>query len=253
VHDDDFHTDLEITLENRQKLMHNKNLVYWYEKLYRQTMETIMPRRNEKILEIGSGTSPLKIFYPQIITSDILELDYLDHVFDCHNIDQLKAIANESLDGITLTNVLHHLSNPLEFLEKALTKLRRGGQIIITEPYLSFLSLPIYKYLHPEDVDQDIDQPILQKKGGPLSEANQAIPYLIFFKKKEWCEKVMAGYSIEHIQYYTSLAYFITGGISRKLPVPTFLYKFLFTIDAFLAKRFPKLCASFFIVQLKKK
>ena len=57
-----------------------------------------------RILEVvGSGTSPLKHFYPSVLTSDIMPLDYLDYVFDAHDIDCVSVIENESLDVIALT------------------------------------------------------------------------------------------------------------------------------------------------------
>ena len=43
-------------------------------------------------------------------------LDYLDLVFDCHEMDKLDAIKDNSIDVITLTNVLHHLKALLHFL-----------------------------------------------------------------------------------------------------------------------------------------
>ena len=90
------------------------------------------------ILEIGSGTSPLKQFLSNVMTSDVLDLDYLDLVFDCHEIDKLDAIKDNSLDVITLTNVLHHLKSPIAFLNRAASKLKSGGKVIATEPF--FLS-----------------------------------------------------------------------------------------------------------------
>ena len=94
------------------------------------------------ILEIGSGTSPLKRFHPNVVTSDVLELDYLDLVFDCHEIDKLVRIEDNSLDVITLTNVLHHLKSPIDFLNAAAAKLKPGGKVIATEPlFLSAVEL----------------------------------------------------------------------------------------------------------------
>ena len=83
----------------------------------------------------------------------MLDLDYLDLVFDCHEIDKLDAIKDNSLDVITLTNVLHHLKSPIEFLNRAASKLKSGGKVIATEPFFSALSTLIFKYLHHETVD----------------------------------------------------------------------------------------------------
>jgi hypothetical protein len=140
------------TLRNRAKLSANANLLYWYRELYREQFRDFPDPKNIRILEIGSGVSPLRRFYSNIITSDVLDLDYLDYVFDCHQIDQLTAVADESLDVITVTNVLHHLKMPIDFLNRAAVKLKCGGKIIATEPYFSVLSTLIFKYLHHEPV-----------------------------------------------------------------------------------------------------
>jgi hypothetical protein len=97
--------DRAATLRNRARLGANKNLLFWYRELYRDQFKDFPNPAALSILEIGSGTSPLKEFVPSVITSDVLDLDYLDLVFDCHEIDKLDAIEDNSLDVITLTNV----------------------------------------------------------------------------------------------------------------------------------------------------
>jgi 2-polyprenyl-3-methyl-5-hydroxy-6-metoxy-1,4-benzoquinol methylase len=65
----------------------------------------------------------------------------------------LDAIEDNSLDVVTLTNVLHHRKNPIAFLNGAANKLKSGGKVIATEPFFSELSTVIFKYLHHEGVD----------------------------------------------------------------------------------------------------
>ena len=179
------------------------------------------------ILEIGSGTSPLKQFLPNVVTSDVLDLDYLDLVFDCHEIDKLDPIKNKSLDVITLTNVLHHLKSPIAFLNGAASKLKPGGKVIATEPYFSLLSTLIFKYLHHEAVDFAISEPELDEVHGPLASANIALPWLIFCRRRDWLERLNENYDVRRLSVrpFSALSYMVTGGISRKLPIPGFLYR----------------------------
>src|SRR5688572_24839593 len=116
---DQYVEDRALTLRNRASLNANRNLLYWYRELYRHQLKDFPDPQHLKILEIGSGVSPLQRFYRNVITSDVLELDYLDYVFDCHFIDRFDPIADESMDVIALTNVLHHLKDPIDFLNKA--------------------------------------------------------------------------------------------------------------------------------------
>src|SRR4051812_37757346 len=105
--------DLDATMANRERLYGNSNLIYWYRQLYRDVFRFDSDIATRNILEIGSGASPLKMFLPNVVTSDVLQLDHVDIVFDCHEISNLTAIPDRSLDVITLTNVLHHLRDPM--------------------------------------------------------------------------------------------------------------------------------------------
>src|SRR6476660_267075 len=203
------------TLRNRTRLESNGNLLFWYRELYRDQFKDLSRPEALSILEIGSGTSPLKRFHPNVVTSDVIELDYLDLVFDCHEIDKLVRIEDNSLDVITLTNVLHHLERPIDFLNAAAAKLKPGGKVIATEPYFSVLSTPIFKYLHHEAVAFRTSEPELSEVQGPLASANIALPWLIFFRNRKWLQRLNDNYDVGNlsIRYFTALSYMITGGI----------------------------------------
>jgi len=249
-----YEEDRALTLRNRAKLDANTNLLYWYGRLYAEQFRSLTPTKS-RVLEIGSGASPLKRFYDSVLTSDVLDLDYLDFVFDCHDIDQFDPIPDESLDAIVLTNVLHHLKDPIEFLNKAAAKLKQGGKIIATEPYFSWLSTLIFKYLHHEAVDLEVRQPQLSEVHGPLSSANIALPWLIFVKRPEWQSRLALRYKFEanSFQPFSAISYMATGGISRRLPIPGFIYRLLFQVDLTASRLFPKVFAAFFTIQLIRK
>ena len=250
-----FQDDLDLTLRNRESLSANRNLLYWYQRLYAAQMAEIGGGDSARVLEIGSGVSPMKRFFPQVITSDVLPLDYVDHVFDCHEIDRFPAIEDASLDGISLTNVLHHLQQPLAFFKAAASKLKSGGAVIAAEPFMSGLSRPIYRHLHHEPADETVTEPTLAEVAGPLASSNQALPYLIFCRRMDWLEALADDYAVEalSVRHFTSLAYFASGGISRRLPGPHLLYKAGFAVDELCARLAPRLLASFMIVTLRKR
>ncbi len=246
--------DRNRTIENRRRLLKNKNLLFWYRSLYACQFSGIDHLGHLKVLEVGSGTSPLKHYYPTVLTSDVLTLDYLDYSFDCHRIDKVREIPNESIDILTMTNVLHHLKAPLIFLRNASAKLKKGGRLIMTEPYLSWGSRFIYQYIHHEYYSVDIEEPVITDIDGPLTSANSAMPYLIFFSGRRWDRTLKDIYTIDysHVNPFTSLSYFMTGGISHRFPIPHRLYKLFFKLDERLAKRAPDLFSSFFTLKLTK-
>lgn len=250
-----FGHDIEQTLLNRYRLRNNKNLIYWYENLYKDLFRNEINLSNKFILEVGSGTSPLKLFIPSALSSDVMNLDYLDFVFDCHEISKITEISDNSVDVMVLTNVLHHLREPLLFLNGAAKKLKKGGSIYILEPYFSLLSTPIFIFLHHEPVNFKIDAPKLENIEGPLSTSNQAIPYMIFFKRLDWLTGLSHNYDFDKSTYgfYTSIAYMLSGGISRRIPLDTRLFKIFFYIDRLLAKIFPSIFSAFFKIRLISK
>jgi SAM-dependent methyltransferase len=247
--------DCAVTLRNRARLSANQNLLFWYRELYRDQFNGFPDPAALSVLEVGSGTSPLKQFLSNVVTSDVLGLDYLDLVFDCHEIDKFDGIMDDSLDVITLTNVLHHLKRPIEFLNRAANKLKPGGNVIATEPFFSILSTPIFKYLHHEPVDFGISEPELKSVRGPLASANIALPWLIFFRRRDWADKVSENYDVANcsVRFFSAVSYMATGGISHKVPIPTWLYRAFFPVDLFLGRCFPRLCASFFTIILSRR
>jgi len=243
------------TLRNRERLAQNRNLLFWYGELYQDQFRDLPAPETLSILEIGSGTSPLKQFHSNIVTSDVLDLDYLDLVFDCHEIDKLAVIEDNSLDVITLTNVLHHLKSPIDFLNSAAAKLKPGGKVLATEPYFSVLSSFIFKYLHHEPVDFRISEPELDEARGPLASANIALPWLIFCRRRDWLVRLNENYSMAtfSVRPFSALSYMMTGGISRTFPIPGLLYRAIFPVDLALSRYFPRLCASFFTLTLTRR
>jgi hypothetical protein len=142
----------------------------------------------------------------------------------------------------------------VEFLNKAARKLKAGGLLIATEPYFSFLSTLIYRYLHHEPVDFSITKPELTDVRGPLCSANQALPWLIF-TRPEWRKEAEQNYEFESrpFRFFTALSYFATGGISRRIPVPLFVYRAFFALDLCLSRLFPNAFAAFFTITLRRK
>ena len=247
-----FEQDMQATLKSRELLESNPNLMYWYQRLFQRMFAGEGVLAGKVILEVGSGASPLKQILPSVITSDVMPLAHLDHVFDCHEIHRYPGIADHSVDIVVLTNVLHHLKDPLAFLKSVGTKLRPGAKLIMAEPYISALSWPIYKMLHPEPVNFGIQAPVLDRIEGPLSTSNQAMPHMIFFSRPAWLGQLSESFDLAatRIEYFSSLSYMMTGGISHRLPVPCGLYKRVFPLDGWLADKAPRLFASFFIAKL---
>ena len=55
--------DRATTLRNRARLRENRNLLFWYRELYCDQFKDLPMVDQLSILEVGSGTSPLKLFH----------------------------------------------------------------------------------------------------------------------------------------------------------------------------------------------
>lgn len=250
---DHFTLDTQATIRNASLIRQNNSLAYWYEAAFKIIFHLLNPRKSSLILEIGSGGSPLKRFFPGLITSDILPLPHVDLVLDCQQINSCVVIDDHSLDAIIGFNTLHHISNPLLFLNHASVKLKSQAKVYLLEPFFSTLSTPIYQYLHPESANMSLEEPYIHIRTGPLSSSEQCLPYLLFFKQKTWLESLRSSYDINSLRLipYSSLSYFVTGGVTLNSHLPLFLYRPFHRIDQLLASNLPNCFASFFIVELR--
>jgi hypothetical protein len=113
----------------------------------------------------------------------------------------------------------------------------------------------MFKYLHPEAVDFRITEPELGEVQGPLASANIALPWLIFFRHREWLQRLNDNFDVTGLttRPFSALSYMISGGISHRLPVPDSLYRVLFRLDLAISRRLPRLCASFFTLVLTRR
>ena len=109
-----------------------------------------------------------------MVTSDILSLPNVDKVFSA---EELPFNENE-LASIVMLNVFHHIPKPYLFLKEAERTLVKGGKIIMIEPANSALARFIYKRFHHEPFDEKGGREI--EAGNPLSNSNQALPYIYF-------------------------------------------------------------------------
>src|SRR5579863_6502175 len=126
----------DMTLVHRHVLLNKRMLRRLFERFYRQCRrldERYFEGCDGQRLEIGSGSSIIQEFFPDVVTSDIKPLPFVDRVVDA----QAMPFAPESLRAIYGINVFHHLPDPRAFFREALRVLQPGGGAIFIEPYHS--------------------------------------------------------------------------------------------------------------------
>ena len=205
--------------ERRQIWESKKILKRIYHNWYRMIRSALRPG---SILEIGGGSGNLKEFIPNGISSDILFTPWIDAVLDAHQLP----FKDGTLDNIILFDVLHHLIDPAHFFLEAQRTLNQKGRIILMEPYISWASFLVYRFLHHEGMIWNVDpfyKENIDKDRNPLY-GNQAIPTLIFERKKHLFSKYFPHLKIIKKEKMDFIIYPLSGGFHNPCLCPLFLY-----------------------------
>ena len=209
-----------ILTEHKKTWETKKILRVIYSKWYEQIISDLH-LSSAKTLELGAGSGNFKEFKPDVISADIDKQDWLDMCFDAHKMPFKEG----ELANIVLIDVLHHLANPVLFLEEAFRVLEKKGRIVMLEPFPSTFSLPIYRKFHPEPFIMDVDyfSKIETEQKDPW-DSNQAIPYLVFFKDfKRFQARFSDKYTIVKKEKMSFLLYPASGGFENKSMISDWL------------------------------
>jgi SAM-dependent methyltransferase len=208
------------TLEHREILLRKPFLKKIYEEWYRSFIDIAGDLPEGKLLEIGSGGGFLKDLLPEVVTSDILALPHCDLTFSAERIP----FDNESVSGIFMIDVLHHIPDCEQFFGEAKRVLVPGGEIFMIEPANTAWARLIYKNLHHEPFDPEREEWRFDTEG-PLSGANGALPWMVFERDLDKFKEKFPSLELLGIKVHTPFRYLLTGGLSYKSMVPGFSFK----------------------------
>ncbi len=211
---------LERFEHDRQSWEANPALRRLYSGWYARVAAELPPATFGPRVEIGSGPGFARGFIPDLELTDLVRAPWHDREVSA---DALP-FADATLGALVMCDVLHHLPSPRAFFDEAVRALRPGGRIVMCEPYVSPLSYPIYKLFHPEPLDLRVD-PLADQRGNGSRDpfdANQAIPTLLFGRRRASFESSFPALEIRRIDRFASVSYPASGGFSHRplLPQP---------------------------------
>jgi SAM-dependent methyltransferase len=189
-----------------------------YEEWYHSIVE-VLPSGDGFVLELGAGGGFMDEFVPSLVTSERFYCPNVQAVID----GQRLPLVTGSLRGIVMTNVLHHLPQPRLFFAEATRCVRPGGVLAMIEPWVSSWSRFVYTRLHQEPFEPD-SQSWELPSNGPLSGANDALPWIIFARDKTSFEKEFPQWRIEVIDPIMPFRYLLSGGVSMRSLVPSWSF-----------------------------
>lgn len=210
--------DDPVTTELRRSIVLSKPFLRAiYEDWYRAIRERI-PDGDGSVLELGSGAGFFEQFLPGLITSEVFECPGVRLVADARQLP----FASGDLRAIVMTDVLHHIPDVAAFFREAARCLRSGGVIAMVEPWVSPWSRFIYRHLHHEPFEPEAERWDFPAKG-PLSDANGALPWILFQRDRKRFEAEFPGLRIEEIRPMMPFRYLVSGGVSMRSLMPGFM------------------------------
>jgi SAM-dependent methyltransferase len=241
-------------LKIHSKILKRKKLLQSAFKTFYQDLTSVADKYfviNGLEIELGSGVGFLKNFKKKIISSDIRKGIKYDLILDATKL-RLK---NNSVRCFYAINVFHHISYPDKFFNELKRVLISGGGCILIEPHNGFLSKLLHKNIHKNEYyDPNASNWNANSKvKGPLSDANQALAYIVFERDiKIFRKKHGANLEITHKQYeLNGLRYLLSGGLNFRQCVPSFFLIFLRILE-FLLYPFAKYWTQYQMIVIKK-
>jgi len=184
-------------------------------------------------LELGGGSGNFKEFAPNVVSTDIVPLPWIDAVADAQNLP----FEDGSFDNIVMFDVLHHIENVTLFFDEALRVLRPRGRVVMMEPYVSLLSWPIYYFFHPE---------LTSFKQNPLAwvepsserkpfDGNQAFATILFERRFNDFQNKYPDFMKRYQRRIAFFAYPLSGGFDRPSLLPIQLLKPVLALEKALS------------------
>jgi hypothetical protein len=134
-------------------------------------------------------------------------------------------------------------------LQEACTVLKKDGLIVMIEPANTLWGRFIYTRLHHENHDTKGGWKF--QEGYPMSNANCALPWIVFFRDRKLFESGFPGLTIGNTKFHTSFIYLLSGGVTFRLLAPGFLFKPLLLLDNLLCRISPQF-AMFMTIKIRK-
>ncbi|MBZ0165734.1 MAG: class I SAM-dependent methyltransferase [Candidatus Omnitrophica bacterium] len=212
--------DVSTTLVHRRILQQKKFLRRIYREYYQTMRAGLGPDADQKtVLEIGSGAGFIKEVLPHCLTSDLIGMDGLD--LACSALD--FPFKDDSLDAVVMINVLHHLPDVSLFFSELRRCLKSGGRVIMIEPANTWWGKFVYTHFHHEPFDEQT-RDWQFTPGGRLTDANVALPWMVFFRDRERFQKEYPDLRIVRAQPHTPFRYLLSGGFTMRSLAPSFSY-----------------------------
>lgn len=197
-------------------------------------------------VELGSGYGFLKEHSKRkIIRSDVNSNFNIDIKFSAERIP----FKNDSVSAFFMLGVLHHIKNVGILFKDIIRTLKPRGRLIMIEPYNSPLARVFYRLSHSEPFRVDAHWRI--EGNNPLSDANLALPWIIFFRDRDRFKSEFPQLKINRLQLHSPITFQLSGAGAFNTLLPGFLYHPIRCFEELL-QPFYKFLAMWVTIELEK-
>ncbi len=223
-------------------------LTQFYFEIYKRYAATLSRCPKDGVaLELGSGAGFVKEALPDVVTSDVISYPEIDQKLDAC----AMPFGDNALRAILMFDVFHHIPDVEKFLREAQRCLKPGGRCLVIDPYLGWLSTPLYKFIHHEPFRPQAKDWKFDSKG-PLSDANIALAWMVFIRDRKKFQKLFPDLEIVSLTPHSPFRYWFAGGLRSWSLVPSKSFNLMTKLDNLLVRLTPRL-ASFMDIEIVKK
>lgn len=169
-------------------------------------------------VEIGSGAGFMDRMYPDVLTSDVLPLPFVQLACRAERLP----FRDGSVRAVYAINTFHHVPAPRAFFAELARVLTPGGGAVLIEPYHGPLARALFRRLHASEVfDENAREWEQHEVQGPFARANQAQSYVVFTRDRAQFTREFPQFSIVADRPHTHLTYLLSGGVNFRQLVPS--------------------------------
>jgi len=204
--------------------------------------------KNGKRIELGAGSSFFNKVDSNIEKTDVVKGPDIDRVVDATKMPYKK---NEIKTFFSVF-FFHYLQNPYKFLDEVCRCCKKNGGVILIEPFHGPLSRFIHNHMHKNEF-YDRNASAIKNTNLPMSDANQALSHIVFFREKFFFKKKYSSLEIVQFRKINSyLRYIMSGGINFKQLLPDFMIPIIRLVEIIFTPISYFFCIHYLIVIRKK-
>jgi len=221
-----------------------------YRGFYRLINEFLGSSPDDLVVELGSGIGNICDVIPGCVRTDLFPNPWIDQTENAYSL----SFGDESVDGIVLFDVFHHLRYPGTALQEWFRVLKPGKRIVVFEPCISPLGRLVYGAFHNEPVaEKDEIQYFSPPDWTPQDldyYAAQGNATRVFVKRE--CPDLLAAWDLVAMRRLSAISYVLSGGYASPQLYPTWMLPLMRSMD-WLCDRLPGLFATRLLVVIEKR